>query len=104
MTAPVVVGAVAGWIFVKLIARMKTKDIADRLGVLVASGFIVGESLFNVVYAGLIAGTKNPDIIAMPTPTPEALGMGLALGIGLVIIVALYIWSAGQARKIGDRP
>jgi len=102
VTAPVVVGAVAGWIFVKMIAKMKTKDIADRLGVLVASGFIVGESLFNVVYAGLIAGTKNPDIIAIPTPTPAGIAMLLALVIGLAVMIGLYIWSAGQAKKIGD--
>jgi len=101
VTAPVVVGAVAGWIFVRLVARMKTRDIAERLGVLVASGFIVGESLFNVFYAGLIAGTQNPGIISLPNPPSERAGMGLALGIGLAIIVALYIWSVRQAKKIG---
>ncbi len=94
------VGAVAGWIFVRSVAKMKGGAIADRLGVLVASGFIVGESLFNVVYAGLIAGTKNPDIISIPHPTPEHLGMILALGIGLAVIISLYIWAAGAAKKI----
>ena len=46
---------------------------------LVASGFIVGESLFNVFYAGLIAGTQNPGIISLPNPPSELFGMGLAL-------------------------
>ncbi len=102
VTAPVVVGAVAGWLFEKFVGKMKTADIAKRLGVLVASGFIVGESLFNVFFAGLIAGTGNPDIISIPHPTEEHLGMMLALGLGLAIIVGLYFWSAKQAKKIGD--
>lgn len=102
VTAPVVIGAVAGWLFEKGISKMSTAEIASRLGVLVASGFIVGESLFNVFYAGLIASTQNPDIISIPHPTPEALGMGLALVIGLLIIVGLYLWSARAAKKIGE--
>lgn len=101
-TSPVVVGAVAGWLFVKLVSKLKTHDIAERLGVLIASGFIVGESLFNVVYAGLIAGTQNPDIMSLPQPPAEHTAMWLALGLATIIVVALYMWSAGQAKKIGD--
>ncbi|ESQ84118.1 hypothetical protein AEAC466_10250 [Asticcacaulis sp. AC466] len=102
VTSPVVVGAVAGWLFIKLVSKLRTHDIAERLGVLVASGFIVGESLFNVFYAGLIAGTRNPGIITVPHPPSEHLGMWLALGLAAIIVVGLYLWSGDQAKKIGD--
>ena len=100
VTAPVVIGAVAGWVFEKGVAKMRTAEIARRLGVLVASGFIVGESLFNVAYAALIAGTGKADIISLPHPPSEITGMLLATGIAVVIIIGLLMWSAAAAKKI----
>jgi putative OPT family oligopeptide transporter len=101
VTAPVVVGAVAGWLFEKAIARMKGKEIASRLSILVASGFIVGESLLNVVYASLVSATQNPEIISRyVTPLPAGLGMIMALVVGLAVMLALYLWTIAQAKKI----
>ena len=51
-TLPVVVGAVIGWIY----NRTYAASAPSGLGVLVASGMIVGESLFGVINAGLIVG------------------------------------------------
>ncbi len=101
VTAPVVVGAVAGWLFEKAIARMKGKDIASRLSILVASGFIVGESLLNVVYASLVSATQNPEIISRYiTPLPTHVGMIVALIVGLAVMLGLYLWTIAQAKKI----
>jgi putative OPT family oligopeptide transporter len=101
VTAPVVVGAIAGWLFEKAIARMKSKEIASRLSILVASGFIVGESLLNVVYASLVSATQNPEIISRyVTPLPVSAGMIVALVAGLAVILALYLWAIAQAKKI----
>jgi len=101
VTSPVVVGAVAGWIFEKMIARSKGREIASRLSTLVASGFIVGESLLNVVYATLVSATQDPDIISRYiAPLPKPYDMLVPLVGGLVIIIALYIWCSSQAKKI----
>src|SRR5580698_2521995 len=52
-TAPVVIGAVAGWLYNRWAAR--AGDVrAKQIGVLIASGLIVGESLFGVLLAGVI--------------------------------------------------
>jgi putative OPT family oligopeptide transporter len=103
VTSPVVIGAVAGWIFEKLIARRKSKEIASRLSVLVASGFIVGESLLNVLYALLVSATRDPDIISRHvTPLAKPWDMIVALGAALVIMIWLYIWAAGKGKKIED--
>jgi putative OPT family oligopeptide transporter len=102
-TAPVVIGAVGGWLFVKAMGRTKSAPIAERLSVLTASGFIVGESLFNVFYAALISATRNPDILSLPHPPSEAMGMVLALAIAAVIVVGLYMWAASQAKKIEQK-
>ncbi len=101
VTAPVVVGAVAGWLFEKAIARMKGKEIASRLSILVASGFIVGESLLNVVYASLVSATQNPEIISRYIkPLPGHVGMIVALVVGLAVMLGLYLWTIAQAKKI----
>ena len=51
---PVVIGAVIGHWYDGRVARRKDLEYRKRLGVLVASGMIVGESLFGVLLAGLI--------------------------------------------------
>jgi len=124
VTAPVVIGAVGGWLFEKSVAKMKTVEIAKRLGVLVASGFIVGESLFNVVYAVFVSVTQNADALARlpaplnsivlafvamvnavgawikPLPTPWDMIAALVIGMGIVGL--LYLWAARAAKKIEE--
>ena len=101
VTAPVVVGAVLGWLFERAIRKMKGAEIASRLAVLVASGFIVGESLLNVVFATLVSVTQDPDIISRHiSALPPPFSMIFALVVGIGIVIALYIWATGRAKKI----
>ncbi|MGC2650242.1 MAG: oligopeptide transporter, OPT family, partial [Candidatus Cybelea sp.] len=63
-TAPVVVGAVIGWLYNRWAAR--AGDVrAKQIGVLIASGLIVGESLFGVLLAGLIVSTGRPEPLGL---------------------------------------
>lgn len=54
VTLPVVVGAVIGYYYNRFAKGTRAPAHAERLGVLVASGLVVGESLFGVLLAGLI--------------------------------------------------
>ncbi|HEY1682486.1 MAG TPA: oligopeptide transporter, OPT family [Candidatus Tumulicola sp.] len=101
-TAPVVVGAVAGFYFNRWAARQRDEGRARQMGVLVASGFIVGESLFGVLLAGLIVTTGRPtplavvgDGFAMP-----ALLLGAA---GFVIVVAALYRAAASLYLRSER-
>ena len=103
VTSPVVLGAVGGWIFEKAVGKMKTAEVAKRLGMLVASGFIVGESLLNVGLAIVYSSTGDPAIFSkLVTPPPERVAMMAALIIAIIVVVGLYMWSAGQAKKIEE--
>jgi putative OPT family oligopeptide transporter len=103
VTSPVVLGAVGGWLFEKMVGHMKNAEVAKRLGVLVASGFIVGESLLNVGLAIVYSSTGDPAIFSkLITPPPERVAMMAALIIAIAVVVGLYMWSAGQARKIEE--
>jgi putative OPT family oligopeptide transporter len=54
-TLIVVVGAVAGWIFDRHAERRANPEATKQLGVLLASGMIVGEGLIGVLVASLVA-------------------------------------------------
>jgi putative OPT family oligopeptide transporter len=54
-TLMVVVGAVAGWLYDRRAARTPRPEATRQLGVLLASGLLVGEGLIGVVIAALVA-------------------------------------------------
>jgi hypothetical protein len=56
------------------------------MGVLAATGLIVGESLFGVAFAGLVAGSGSDAPLALVGASfePYALWIGLAAFIGLI--------------------
>ena len=100
VTSPVVVGAIAGYFFERAVRGKKHGEAASRLGVLVMSGFIVGESLFNVALAGLIVLTNKGEPLAIANSMSEATTMLIALAVAAAVVVGLYRWSANSARAI----
>ena len=104
-TLMVVVGAIVGAWFDKRAERGRNAEGAKQLGVLLASGLIVGESLLAVLYALLIAfadqlGFKNPG--APLTLVGEGFAMPALIIGGLVfaaIVAATYLWAARAARS-----
>ncbi|HJS41289.1 MAG TPA: oligopeptide transporter, OPT family [Sphingomicrobium sp.] len=95
VTAMVVAGAVIGHFYNRWAERQSDPGFAERLGVLTATGFIVGDSLFNVVFAGIVAGTDDPAVLALL----EEAGWQTPAGIVLfaALIAALYAWTRGRA-------
>jgi putative OPT family oligopeptide transporter len=91
-TLPVVLGAVIGWIY----NRSVKSERAERLGVLVASGMIVGESLFNVIIAGLIVAFNKDAPLAVVGSSFPADAVGILGFVGLIAV--LYGWLKRRAR------
>ena len=92
---PVTIGAVAGWFYDRWADKRANPEFAHRMGVLTATGMIVGESLFGVLYAGIVAGTGNDAPLAV-------VGEGFQLPsvfIGLGLFVALVAMSYARTRK-----
>jgi hypothetical protein len=56
-TLPVVIGSLAGHFYDRWADRGPKPAFARRMGVLMATGMIVGESLFGVVYAGIVVAS-----------------------------------------------
>jgi putative OPT family oligopeptide transporter len=92
-TLPVVVGALIGWLYNRAVRNAR----AERLGVLVASGMIVGESLFGVINAGIIVGANRDAPLAVVGSGFEYATMLGVLGLaGLTAL--LYGWLLRRAK------
>ena len=100
VTLPVVVGAVGGYLFERAVSSHIWGEAAKRMGVLVMSGFIVGESLFNVALAGLIVSSGKGEPLAIANGMSEHQGMIVALIVGAALVGGLYRWSAANARRV----
>src|SRR5262249_52134827 len=99
-TLMVVVGAIAGWWYDQRAERQKKPESAKQLGVLLASGMIVGEGLIGVAIAaiGAISGKDFPlGLVGDAFAENYSVWIG---GVAFVIaIVGLYRWIEGLARR-----
>jgi putative OPT family oligopeptide transporter len=98
-TFAVVVGAVISHWYHRRTRSGANPERAERLGTLVASGLIVGESLWGVLNAGLIVGLSKDAPIGL-VPDDFALGPWLGL-LGFVgVIVWLYRWMLRRSAAV----
>lgn len=98
-TFAVVCGAVLSYWYDKKIKNSKNPERAERLGTLVASGLIVGESLWGVVNAGLIVGlSKDAPIALVSEHFLPANILGIICFVG--IIALLYGWMLKRSKAM----
>jgi putative OPT family oligopeptide transporter len=103
LTLIIPVGAFIGWFYNRWADRRGNPVHARRLGTLAATGLIVGESLFGVINAAVIAGTGDSDAFGI-MPDGFATAANWIGGIAFVLlIVAVYRWVTGAVRKATAR-
>ncbi len=100
VTTLLVVGAVCGWIYDKAIKTTRFADVGRRMGVLLASGLIVGESLFLVMTAGVIVSTNNEAPFAMLPEGSTWPAMLSGIAVFAVLTLALYSWVRNRSAKV----
>ena len=95
-TFAVVIGAIMSWWYERRVRSLPDPERASRLGTLVASGLIVGESIWGVLNAGLIVSlSKEAPIGLVPATFAAAPWLGLILFVALVAL--LYRWMLQRA-------
>ncbi|MFN3552806.1 MAG: OPT family oligopeptide transporter [Novosphingobium meiothermophilum] len=93
VTSTVILGTVLGHLYNRWAARQNAPELAERMGVLTATGLIVGDSLFNIVFAGIVAGTDNPEALAVVADFSGSVTAGTA------IFVAIVVWAYYRMRR-----
>lgn len=86
-TLPVVIGAVIGLFYDRRAERSAHPAFAKRMGVLLATGMIVGDSLLNVLFAGVVAA-RGPNAIALVGDEFAP----IALIAGTLVFAAVVAW------------
>jgi putative OPT family oligopeptide transporter len=98
VTGMLVIGAVAGWLYVRSIRRTAFAQPGRRMGVLLASGLIVGESLFGVLNAGIIVAGRDAEWAVLAPEGWPAMLAGLVAFV--VLAVGLYRWTRSRAATV----
>ena len=97
LTLLIPVGALVGHLYNRWALRQANPEFAERMGVLMATGFIVGESLFGVAFAGIVAGTDSDAPLALVGESHWA--VPLAILIFAAVIAGLYARLRGWASR-----
>jgi putative OPT family oligopeptide transporter len=94
-------GAILGWFYNRWAVTSKSPAFAERMGVLMATGLIVGESLMGVVYAFAVAGAEkagssdSANVFALVEPYSAV--MLVSLLVFAAAIGGLYFWTKNRA-------
>ena len=96
LTVLIPVGAVAGWLYNRWAARQADPEFAERMGVLAATGLIMGESLFGVAFAGIAAARGDSEPLAVLADNPLAGPLAVIVFSG---IIALSYWRTCKAVR-----
>ena len=97
LTVLIPIGAIIGYFYNRWATRQSDPAFAERMGVLAATGLIVGESLFGVAFAGIAASTGSPDALAVLSENAWAVPLGLLAFVSA--IGWLYLWTRRNVSR-----
>jgi putative OPT family oligopeptide transporter len=98
-TLMIVVGSLVGWWFNRRAERSPRAEAIKQLGVLLASGLIVGESLLGVVFAAIVVFSGRAAPIALVGKDFATASMWLGGAAFAAVVFVLYRWVEGLVRS-----
>lgn len=99
ITIMIPIGALLGLIHDRWAAKQADPERAKRMGTLAATGLIVGESLWGVVYAGIVGFSGKEEPLAI---VPDSFG-SIAYWLGPVVFAAVTVGMYWYSRKAAGR-
>ena len=97
LTIVIPIGAILGTFYDKWAAKQSHPEFAKRMGTLLATGLIVGESLFGVVNAGIIAAAGGDSPLEIFEDGASATVVGVILFI--IALTFIYRWTKRTVRS-----
>jgi putative OPT family oligopeptide transporter len=96
---PVIIGAVLGWWYDRWAKTTGKPALAKRLGVLLASGMIVGESLWGVILAAIIVFTGKATPLAVVNDAFATAANWIGIIAFILIVGGLYRWTQRLSER-----
>ncbi|MGV0430165.1 OPT family oligopeptide transporter [Corynebacterium tuberculostearicum] len=97
LTIVIPIGAILGTFYDKWAAKQSHPEFAKRMGTLLATGLIVGESLFGVVNAGIIAAAGGDSPLEIFEGGASATVVGVILFI--IALTFIYRWTKRTVKS-----
>lgn len=97
LTIVIPIGAILGTFYDKWAAKQSHPEFAKRMGTLLATGLIVGESLFGVINAGIIAAAGGESPLEIFEGGASATVVGVILFI--IALTFIYRWTKRTVKS-----
>ncbi len=97
-TLMIVVGTIVGYVFDRSADRTRNPEGAKQLGVLLASGLIVGESLIGVIISAIVVFSGKAAPLGVVGPTFETASIFIGGAAFAAVAFVLYRWTLRMAN------
>jgi hypothetical protein len=99
LVLPTVLGTVIGHVWNKMAVRTANPEYTVRLGVLLATGLVVGDSLVGLAYAGVVGALGDPERLAV---VPESFAP-VSEWIAMIALIALMVGVYARTKALATR-
>lgn len=98
-TLMIAIGAIVGMFYDRWAMRGPREEDRKRQGTLLATGLIVGEALWGVVYAAIVAATGNDSVLAV---VGDGFA-GWAQGLGIIAFAVVTVWLYRRTMRVAAK-
>ena len=95
LVLPTVIGTVIGYFWNRMAAKTARPEFTVRMGVLLATGLVVGDSLFGLAFAGAVGAVGDPAKLAIVDDSFAP----IAEWTGLAAVIALLWFTYARTRQ-----
>ena len=99
LVLPTVIGTVIGHLWNKMALTTRRPEYTVRLGVLLATGLVVGDSLMGLAYAGAVGALGDAERLSVVPEGFEPTAGWIAVGALIVLLVAVYTRTKAAALR-----
>lgn len=99
LVLPTVIGAVIGHFWNRMALRTLRPEYTARLGVLLATGLVVGDSLSGLLYAGAVGALGDPERMAVVGPAFAPVAKWVAIGVLVALLIGVYSRTKAEAKR-----
>jgi putative OPT family oligopeptide transporter len=104
LTLLVPIGALIGWLYNRWAERQANPSFAERIGTLMATGLIVGESLMGVAFAAIVAGAERAGSADSGNVLAIMEEAWWAVPLGLILFAGSIAWLYSRTRNQAAQP